>query len=56
MFVDTNVLLDVLTRREPFYADSVMIWTLAERGRVRGLVSAISFTNSERRPTRAFAA
>ena len=45
VFVDTNVLLDVLTRREPFYADSVAIWTLAERGRIRGFVSAVSFTN-----------
>jgi predicted nucleic acid-binding protein len=45
VFVDTNVLLDVLARREPFYRDSVAVWTLAEQGRIRGLISAISFTN-----------
>jgi len=45
VLVDTNVLLDVLTRREPFYADSVAVWTLAEQGKIRGLASAISFTN-----------
>jgi len=45
VFVDTNVLLDVLTKREPFYRDSVVIWTLAEQRRIHGLVSVISFTN-----------
>ncbi len=45
VFVDTNVLLDVLTHRESFYADSAAIWTLAEQGRIRGYVSVISFTN-----------
>lgn len=43
--VDTNVLLDVLGRREPFYADAARIWSLAERGRIEALVSAISFNN-----------
>jgi len=45
VFCDTNVLLDVLEKREPFYADSVRVWTLAELGQIRGLVSVISFTN-----------
>ena len=45
VFVDTNVLLDVLAKREPFFADSVAVWTLAERGEIEGMVSAISFTN-----------
>jgi predicted nucleic acid-binding protein len=45
VFIDTNVLLDVLAKREPFLADSATIWTLAETGKIEGLVSAISFTN-----------
>ncbi len=45
VFVDTNVILDVLAKREPFYADSVAVWTLAEHGKIEGLISAISFTN-----------
>jgi len=45
VFVDTNVLLDVLAKREPFYGDSVSVWTMAEQGKIDGLVSAISFTN-----------
>ena len=43
--IDTNVLLDVLARREPFYAAASRIWTLAERGSVRAFVSAVSFNN-----------
>jgi predicted nucleic acid-binding protein len=45
VFVDTNVLLDVLLERREFFADSASVWTLAEWGRIRGLVSAVSLTN-----------
>ncbi len=45
VFVDTNVLLDVLVKRRQFYAESAAIWTLAEQGKIHGLVSAVSFTN-----------
>lgn len=45
VFFDTNVVLDVLLKREPFYADSAALWTMAERGSIRGQVSAVSFTN-----------
>jgi len=44
-FVDTNVLLDVLAKREPFYADAARIWSLAERGQIEAQVSVISFNN-----------
>ncbi|MCD6416757.1 MAG: PIN domain-containing protein [Planctomycetes bacterium] len=44
-FVDTNVLLDVLGNRDPFYADSAAVWSLAEQGKITGLIAAVSFTN-----------
>ncbi len=44
-FVDTNVLLDVLAKREPFYSDSARIWSLAELGKIEAMVSVISFNN-----------
>lgn len=44
-FVDTNILLDVLAKRLPFYQDSVRIWSLAERGKIQAHVSVISFNN-----------
>ncbi len=45
VFVDTNVLLDVLVQREPFYADSARVWTLAELGQVAGFASTLSLPN-----------
>lgn len=45
VLLDTNILLDVLGRREPHYADAAQIWTLAETGKIEAFVSAISFTN-----------
>src|SRR3972149_10498982 len=45
VFYDTNVLLDVLMAREPFFRDSAKVWTLAELGRVEGHLSAVSFLN-----------
>ena len=45
VFIDTNVLMDVLLQRRPFVAESRKVWFLAERGKVVGLVSALSFPN-----------
>lgn len=45
VFLDTNVVLDVLAHRAPFYDDSVKVWALGERGRIRALLSAVSVTN-----------
>jgi hypothetical protein len=41
---DLNVILDVLQRREPFYAMSARALASAESGRVVGLVAAHSLT------------
>jgi predicted nucleic acid-binding protein len=30
IFIDANVLIDILAKREPLYADSARVWTLAE--------------------------
>jgi len=45
VLVDTNILLDVLARREPHYQHSAQVWTLAERGKITAYISAISFNN-----------
>jgi predicted nucleic acid-binding protein len=41
---DLNVILDVLIRREPHYADATRLWVLAETGQIKGFVTAHSFT------------
>jgi len=45
VFLDTNILLDVLLSREPFAAVSGELWTLAEQRKITGFISAISVTN-----------
>ena len=43
VFFDTNILMDVLTQRKPHYQSSARVWTLAERNKIQGIVSAISY-------------
>jgi predicted nucleic acid-binding protein len=45
VFIDTNVLMDVLLERRPFVGDSRKVWFLAERAKIRGLVSVLSYPN-----------
>lgn len=45
VFVDANVLLDVLAERGEFYLESMRVWTLAESGQIDAMISAISFNN-----------
>jgi len=46
IFTDTNVLLDVLAERKPFYDASVAILNLFEKDQAEGFVSAMSFNNT----------
>jgi len=39
VFLDTNVLLDILLRRDPFYAPAAKIWLRVESRELEGLVS-----------------
>jgi len=43
--IDTNILLDVIAKREPFWRHSSHVWDLAERGEIGGWISAISYNN-----------
>jgi predicted nucleic acid-binding protein len=44
-FVDTNVLLDFLLRREPHFGPAARLFDKMESGAVEAFVSAISFNN-----------
>lgn len=44
LVLDLNVLLDVVQRREPFYAASAAVLTMAFDGRIRAFVPAHVFT------------
>ena len=45
IFVDTNILLDVLLEREGYYYDALKIWANAENGNVEVCIAAISLNN-----------
>jgi len=45
VLIDTNVLPDVLTEREPFYKNSAVTWTMADKNLVKGYISAVSVNN-----------
>jgi predicted nucleic acid-binding protein len=43
LFIDTNVMLDFLGERELFYLASAKIATLADKGKIEMVVSALSY-------------
>lgn len=43
LFIDTNVMLDLLGEREPFYESIAKIATIADKGKVKLIVSALSY-------------
>ena len=45
VFLDTNILLDVMLHREEFFPDAVRLWADCEEGRIRGVISAITLNN-----------
>ncbi len=45
LFIDGNILLDVLQNREPYVSDSATIWKLCETEKMEGYVSALTFAN-----------
>ena len=44
ILVDTNIVLDVLAKREPHYTTSAAVWTLVEQGEVEGRLAAHTVT------------
>ena len=45
VLIDTNVILDVLYKREGFHEDSLKIWKLCETRKIDGYISALSIPN-----------
>jgi predicted nucleic acid-binding protein len=46
LFLDTNVLIDLIDKRFPFYDDVAIISTLAEKQELKLAASSISFVNT----------
>ena len=45
ILIDTNIILDVLCKRDDFYKDSAMVCKLCEVKKITGVVSALSIPN-----------
>jgi predicted nucleic acid-binding protein len=45
VLIDTNIIIDVLAKREPFYQNSVQILRLSETGKITAYLSANSVTD-----------
>jgi len=46
LFLDTNVVIDLLGEREPFYESAAKIATLADKGKVQIYVSALTYSTA----------
>ncbi len=46
LFLDTNVLIDLIDKREPFYNDIAIIASLAENKKFNLAASSLSFVNT----------
>ena len=44
IFLDTNVVLDLLGEREPFYDSIAKVVTLADKGKIKLIVSTLSYS------------
>lgn len=45
VFADTDILLDLLSRREPHYPSAAALFSMADRGNIVIYVSSLSFAN-----------
>lgn len=46
VYIDTNVIIDLLAKREPFYKESLQLFSLADAGEIKLMVSALSLVNT----------
>ncbi len=46
LFLDTNVVIDLLGEREPFYESAAKIATLADKGKVQIYISALTYSTA----------
>jgi predicted nucleic acid-binding protein len=45
VFVDTDIIYDLLAKRDPFYLPAARLFTLADEGKIQIYISASSLPN-----------
>jgi predicted nucleic acid-binding protein len=46
IFVDTNIVIDLLAKREPFYKEAQDLFTLSDKKEVQLFISSLTFANA----------
>ncbi|MBN1463197.1 MAG: PIN domain-containing protein [Paludibacteraceae bacterium] len=46
IYLDTNILIDLLSKREPFYEEAAELFSLADKNRIELSVSSLSIANT----------
>ncbi len=46
IFVDTNIVIDLLSRREPFFEEAAILFSLADKNEVELSVSSLTIANA----------
>lgn len=46
LFVDTNIVIDLLGKREPHYEAAAKLFSLADQGKIKLSVSSLTFANT----------
>lgn len=46
VFVDTNIVIDLLAKREPFYREAQDLFTLSDKKEIRLQISSLTFANA----------
>ena len=46
LFVDTNIVIDLLTKRQDFYKPASILFTLADKNKVKLSISSLTFANT----------
>jgi predicted nucleic acid-binding protein len=46
LFLDTNIVLDLLAKRQPFYKSAAILFSLADKKKVKIFVSSLTFANT----------
>ena len=46
VFIDTNIIIDLLAKREPFYLESLKLFSLADSNKISLTISALSIVNT----------
>lgn len=54
MFIDTDIALDLLGQRDPYYSAAALLFTLADKGKIEINISSLSFSNLNYLLTRQF--